>query len=132
MTEWLDDVLDQHPGAPVPEGFAERVMHAVAEEQAPPKAGGHLLRLASFAAAAALLLAVGFWMGHGADPMRTPTNGNVGAETAELDVTELYNNRELLEDFELLSDAGLELVFQDESTGTFMLDVPLEDTSAED
>lgn len=129
MTEWLDDVLDQHPGAPVPEGFAERVLAAVGEEQPTQHKGGRLLQFSSLAAAAALLLAVGFWMGQGADPLRTPINPGIGGATAELDVAELYDNRELLEDFELLSDAELELAFQDESSGTWILDVPLEDSS---
>lgn len=142
MTDWLDDALDQHPGAPVPEGFAARVTaaaravegsqeEAVAPAPASP-ATGRILRFTSFAAAAVLLLAVGFWIGQGADPLQAPVPQPAGSDSAALDLDEIYANRELLEDFDLLSDAELELALQDSAAGTWILDVPVPGETAED
>ncbi len=147
MTDWLDDALDQHPGAPVPEGFAARVTAAARAEESGPEvveapaspvpapaspATGRILRFTSFAAAAVLLLAVGYWIGQGADPLQAPVPQPAGSDSAALDLDEIYANRELLEDFDLLSDADLELALQDSAAGTWILDVPVPGEAAED
>ncbi|MGB0685144.1 MAG: hypothetical protein ACPGQD_03020 [Planctomycetota bacterium] len=138
MIDWFDDALDQHPGASVPEGFATRVTAAARAEEgspeiavAPSPATGRILRFTSFAAAAVLLLAVGFWIGQGADPLQAPVQQPTGSDSAALDLDEIYANRELLEDFDLLSDAELELALQDSAAGTWILDVPVPGETAE-
>jgi hypothetical protein len=145
MTDWLEETLDRDFGETVPEGFADRVMARVQQEseefaQTGEQAGGvevgfegdngaqtsgRLLRFPHFAGlatAAATLLAVGFWMGSGAKPVE-PTLLNPGSTNmAALDLAELYSNRDVLQDFDILSDADLELAFQDEEASTWILE----------
>ena len=122
MTDWLEEILDRDPGEAVPEGFASRVMARTHKK-------GRLLRfpqLAAVAAAGVLLLAAGFWMGNGAKPMEPVLGDPNSSNVASLELAELYSNRDVLQDFEILSDAKLELVFVDESTGTWILDETVE------
>jgi|SaaInl4_150m_RNA_FD_contig_21_1908139_length_1372_multi_15_in_0_out_0_2 hypothetical protein len=82
----------------------------------------HFPHFMGLAAAAALLLAVGFWMGDGAKPVE-PTLVDPGSTNmAALELAELYNNRDVLQDLDILSDADLELAFQDEAASTWILD----------
>lgn len=133
MTDWLDDILDQDTPEPVPEGFLARVLDEVsAEEGTKPAAGSnhhtsggrllHFPQLFGMTAAAIVLVAAGFWMGHGARPMEQGPAVTGGPENAELDLEELYRNRELLEAFDVLSDEELESAFLDAETGTWVLD----------
>ena len=118
MTDWLEEILDSDPGEPVPAGFVSRV---IAETQP----SGKLLRfpgLLAVAAAAVLLMAVGFWIGNGAKPVAPLVGDPNSSNSASLDLAELYSNRDVLQDFEILSDAELELAFQDESASTWILD----------
>lgn len=143
MTNWLEETLDRDCGEAVPEGFAARVLARVQQEQSAAEtlgaeehrsiadqqgAGpthGRLLRFPqymSLVAAAALLLAVGFWMGNGAKPVE-PTLINPGSTSmAALELAGLYNNRNVLQDLDILSDADHELAFQDEEASTWILD----------
>jgi len=149
MTDWLDETLDRDYGEAVPEGFAAGVMARVQQEQGAEEhlsvevAGGaaqhqslaeresaaglqsRILRLPHFmgmAVAAALLLAVGFWMGSGAKPVE-PTLVDPGSTNmAALELAELYSNRDVLQDLDILSNAELELAFQDEAASTWILD----------
>ncbi|MGB0952579.1 MAG: hypothetical protein ACPG31_05100 [Planctomycetota bacterium] len=133
MTDWLDDILDQDSPEPVPEGFLARVMEEVSAEEgsshsastSPHSGGGRLLhfpQLLGMTAAAIVLVAAGFWMGHGARPMEQSPAVLGGPENAELDLEEMYRNRELLEAFDVLSDEDLEGAFLDAETGTWVLD----------
>lgn len=135
MTNWLEETLDRDYGEAVPEGFAARVMAGVQEEQAATEqsatergvapARGRLLRFPHFmglAAAAALMLAVGFWMGNGAKPVEPTLISPGSTNMAALELAELYSNRDVLQDFDILSDADLELAFQDEEASTWILD----------
>jgi hypothetical protein len=131
MTDWLEETLDRDFGEAVPEGFASRVLarvqlganHLDGGVAAP--ATSRILRfpkLIGLTAAAALLLSVGFWFGNGAKPVE-PTLVEPGSlNMAALDLAELYSNRDVLQDFEILSAADLELAFQDEVASTWILD----------
>jgi hypothetical protein len=135
MTDpWLDDLLDRHPGEPVPDGFAERLRARIrAEEAAPapvlrPRFGGWAGR----AVAAALLLAAGFWLGRGrpevdvvpAGPGAEPVNaGGAEVDSAFLDQLEvLYEDQELLEDWDLVVGEDYELALRDATVGTWELE----------
>ncbi|MDP7061525.1 MAG: hypothetical protein QF489_01150 [Planctomycetota bacterium] len=122
MTDWLEEILDCDSGESVPDGFASRVV-----ARAPNQ--GRLLRfprIVTLAAAGALLLAVGFWMGNGAKPMEPVLVDPGSTNSAALELAELYSNRDVLQDFEILSDADLEFAFIDESAGTWILDETVE------
>ena len=129
MTDWLDDVLDTHPGAAPPESFAARVaMRARAERR------GRLLflpRLTAAAAAGLLLLAAGYWMGRGAPQLHDGIRFDETAPSAALEIDEIWRDRELLESLDLLSDNDLELAFRDATAGTWMLDeaLPVEESA---
>ena len=131
MTDWLDDILDHDTPEQAPEGFLAGVLEKVSAEQersqaAPtPRGGGrllHLPQLLGMAAAAIVLVAAGFWMGHGARPMEAEPHLMGGPENAMLDLEELYRHREVLEAFDVLSDEELENAFLDAETGTWVLD----------
>lgn len=132
MTDWLDEILDHDTPEPVPEGFAQCVVSA-AEAEGHSSFGGAGGRLISFpqlmrmAAAAVLLLAVGFWMGQGGDSLHSPAVLGNGPENAMLDLEELYQNREVLEAYEVLSDNELDSAFFDAESGTWALDYTLEE-----
>ncbi len=138
MTEdWLDDLLDRHPGEPVPPGFAQRLRGRIeAEEgQAPP--AGRILRPVfgswlARSAAGLLLLAVGFWLGRDqpeVEVLPPPSTGEAeiagGGELSsefldELDA--LYQDQALLDSWELLVDEDLELGLRDATLGTWELE----------
>jgi len=130
MTDWLDEILDRDTPESVPDGFAARVV-AAAQSASIEKEGGGRGRLISFrqlmsmTAAAVLLLSVGYWMGQGADSMHQPAVMGGGPENAKLNLDELYQNREVLEAFDILSDENLDSVFLDVESGTWALDYTL-------
>ena len=132
MTDWLDEILDRDTPESVPEGFAQRVVSAAKEEgheDSSELSGGRLIRfpqLMSMAAAAVLLLAVGFWMGQGGDRLHSPAVLGNGPENAMLDLDELYQNRDVLEAYEVLSDDALDSAFFDAESGTWALDYTIE------
>ena len=69
--DWMDDLLDRHPGEPVPPGFHERLKARLADE---PATQGPVLRpgfrrLLPMAAAAIVFLGIGFWLGRAGDPL---------------------------------------------------------------
>lgn len=132
MTDWLDETLDRDTPESVPEGFAERVAFAAKKEghASPGVAGGRLIsfpQLMSFSAAAVFLLAVGFWMGQGGENLHSPAVLGNGPENAMMDLDELYQNREVLEAYEVLSDDDLDSAFFDAESGTWALDYTLEE-----
>lgn len=131
MTDWLDDALDRLPGAEPSPDFAARVTSEVRLERT-----GRLYRFPRLTAAAAaglMLLAVGYWMGRGAPELHAPTNLQENPDAAVLQLDEIWQDRELLENLELLADEDLELAFRDVAEGTWLLDeaVPGDD-GAED
>ena len=131
MTDWLDDILDTHPGATPPDGFAVRVA-----ARARGEGRGRLLflpRLTAAAAAGLLLLAAGYWMGRGAPSLHDGIRLAETAPSAALEIDEIWRDRELLESMDLLSADDLELAFRDATAGTWLLDEALpveEDPSA--
>lgn len=132
MTDWLDEVLDHDTPESVPEGFAQRVVSAAKAEghSSSSGPGGRMISFPQFmsmAAAAVLLLAVGFWMGQGGDSLHSPAVLGNGPENAMLDLEELYENRGVLEAYEVLSDDALDSAFFDAESGTWALDYILEE-----
>ena len=107
MTDWLNKMLDSDAPAEVPEGFAESVMSElfsapqIAVEQTHPMS---FMKASGFAAAAALMLAVGIWIGQGSRPMGTPIDVQRDAEMAAVNIDSIYANHELLDLFDLLED----------------------------
>ena len=139
MTDWLEEILDRDTPESVPEGFAQRVVtEAKLSTDGEAKSGGSSLsgvgggrlirfpQLMSMCAAAVLLLAVGFWIGQGGDSMHSPAVLGNGPENAMLDLDELYENRGVLEAYEILSDDDLDSAFFDAESGTWALDYTLD------
>lgn len=114
--DWLEEALDRHPGEPVPEGFAARLRARLdAERPLAPAGGGRLLlwRWLPVAAAAAVFLAVGFWLGRGARPLHRPQVVPGGESLAAADLEDMFQQREVLEDLPLVTDDALDLAFDD-------------------
>ena len=107
MTDWLDKMLDSDAPAEVPEGFAESVMSElfsspqVATDQPNPM---FFMKASGFSAAAALMLAVGIWIGQGSRPMSAPIDVQRDAEMAAVNIDSIYANHEMLDLFDLLED----------------------------
>lgn len=109
----LSDLLDRHPGEPVPEDFAIRVMNRIRVEPAPH---GRLLawpRRIALAAGALVVLGLGYWLGMGAPALREPQRIGIPGDVAVLDLQEIYRNRDLLESWELLVDPEVQLGLAD-------------------
>ncbi len=111
--DWLDDLLDRHPAEPVPSGFAERVhekVHTQRHQTTVHRFAKPLLTMA----AAALLVSIGFMMGAGAGPDFKQINIGDGDSSASTDpeIEEIYQARELLDSWELMSDSDLEMGFR--------------------
>ena len=123
MTDWLNDLLDQDPGAAPAEDFSARVLQAAWGEE---RARSPWARRFGLATAATLLLSVGFWLGNGAQPLHQQPVLSSGPNHASLDLEEIYQNREVLEVLDVLSDEELEQAFLDAENGTWVLDYALE------
>ena len=110
MPDWLDDLLDRHPGEHAPAGFLERVRDRAdhLQEEAPVLRPG-FRRWVPAAAAAILFLAIGFWLGQGGrtDLSDAPLEG---APTAVLD-----DELEFYRALDLVMDESLELAWSQET-----------------
>ena len=121
MTDWLDDILDRHPGGEVPTGFTERVrgrIYAESQSSAPvlrPRFGSVLAQLA----AAALLLAFGFWLGRGAPDIGPIDRAPVDAQVSAEEITELFKNQKLYMNWEFAVDEDIDLSLSDLAAGTW-------------
>ncbi|KAA3611550.1 MAG: hypothetical protein DWQ01_05525 [Planctomycetota bacterium] len=133
-SDWLDDLLDEHPNEPVPAGFRERVLAKVKAEEPQQNRGRVLFGLFKkgmiSGAAAALLLWVGFWLGRG-----KPEVDFTGISHPEaLDPTvlaEIYQNQEILQDLDLMTEAEMELPFRVATDGGLLQEVDLESSPGE-
>ena len=138
--DWLDDLLDRHPGEPVPQGFRSRLRRRLEQEGLQESAAAAAGRQAAVtpshprsfgrwipvAVAAGLLLFLGgFWAGRGA-PSLSSSGPSPDPELASLELVELYRNQELLEAWPLVADGELELGLFDAAAGTWELDQPEE------
>ncbi len=109
--DWLDEMLDRHPGARAPQGFFPRLQERLHAAEALRPAGERrpvlrplFRRVLPLAAAAAFFLALGFWLGRGAPSLeRIDTSGETRAEAA------LLENLDLLQSMDLLTDEKAEL-----------------------
>ncbi len=119
--DWLDDLLDRHPGESVPSGFADRLQQRLqTKDTASDEVERHETKIHRFAkpiltmAAAALLVSIGFMMGAGQGPDYGVLDIGKGGQTAETDpeIEEIYEMRELLDSWELMSDEDLEMSFR--------------------
>lgn len=116
--DWLDNALDAVPTQPVSFGFRsdlndrlQREGLRVAPTETP--AGGRVhrfLRPMLSAAAAVLLVAVGYQLGDGNGNHSTTIIDHDGS-IAEADLIDLYEMREVIDAWELAEDAALERAF---------------------
>lgn len=135
MTDWLDKMLDSDAPAEVPEGFAESVMSElfsspqIATEHPHPMS---FMKASGFAAAAALMLAVGIWIGQGSRPMSAPIDVQRDAEMAAVNIDSIYANHEMLDLFDLLEDDATAGTSQTSTSATLQdVDFALEILTAE-
>jgi|GEM_PF-839739 hypothetical protein len=146
--DWLDDLLDRHPHEPVPTGFAARLDARL--DRSPGQITGsadspstefrrhqttmhRFLRPLLTVAAAGLLLSIGFMMGAGAGPDFNKIQIGSGDPVISSDINEIYEMRELLDSWELMSDQELENSFRhmnDEDSG--WLEDLLQDSASEE
>ena len=135
MTDWLDKMLDSDAPAEVPEGFAESVMSELFSS--PQIATEHphsmsFMKAIGFAAAAALMLAVGIWIGQGSRPMSAPIDVQRDAEMAAVNIDSIYANHEMLDLFDLLEDDATTGTSQTSTSATLQdVDFALEILTAE-
>ncbi len=133
--DWLSEALDRHPAEPVPQGFAESLKERLGRdfELKPHPAQDFeepsILTSPRFqrwakpflaTAAAALLLGIGFMLGAGSGTGFGKIELDPGGQLAETEIEEIYQNRELLLSWDLISDQELELSFrqlEDEEAG---------------
>ena len=107
MTDWLDKMLDSDAPAEVPEGFAGSVMSELFSSPqiaTEPPHSMSFMKAIGFAAAAALMLAVGIWIGQGSRPMSAPIDVQRDAEMAAVNIDSIYANHEMLDLFDILED----------------------------
>jgi hypothetical protein len=116
--DWLNQILDKHPVEPVPPGFKIRLMSRIRGLEG-RGARTSALRIPLLLAAAFLILATGYWMGMGAPQLDSPSPIIMQGDLASLDLEELYENRNLLEAWELLQDPELELGFGESVAGVW-------------
>lgn len=114
---WLDDALDAVPTQPVSFGFRRDLQDRLVQEGlrgAPGKTpAGRLHRIVRpflTAAAAALLIAVGYQLGDGNGNHATAIMDE-GGSLAEADLIDLYEMREVIDVWDLAEDAALERAF---------------------
>ncbi|HJM39708.1 MAG TPA: hypothetical protein QGG59_06295 [Planctomycetota bacterium] len=117
MTDWIDNILDQHPGESVPTDFGARVDSRIDDE-------GHLLEHHPRswwpkAAAAALLLAFGFWLGKGRPDISTIQEGPATTAVSADEMAEMFQAQEVLESWEFVADDSLNLSLSDAAAGSW-------------
>lgn len=126
MTEprdWLSDLLDRHPGEPVPPEFSVRLISRIRAEE--PSRRSHLFRWPLRLAAAAAVLAVlglGYWLGMGAPSLRQPQRIGTPGDMAALEIEEIWRNRELLDSWELIHDPDLQIGIAEAISGAAVLE----------
>ena len=129
--DWLSDVLDRHPAEPVPQGFADSLKERLDQGPCPPQdferpsifTSPQLQRWSKpflRTAAASLLLGIGYMLGASSVTGFGKIELDPGGQLAETEIEEIYQNRELLQSWDLISDQDLELSFrqlEDEEAG---------------
>ena len=132
--ERLDALLDEQPAPRVPDGLAERVLAAVAEERASRGAGrGARPRLLWVGAPLAAAAALALWFGTRPDAAPEGPTQVAGAPGASGELAlpaepELLRELELLEDWELLVTDDLDLLLAElDEVDEALLDGPTEE-----
>ena len=135
MTDWLNKMLDSDAPAEEPESFAESVMSElfsapqIAAQQRRPMS---FMKASGFAAAAALMLVVGIWIGQGSRPMSAPIDVQRDAEMAAVSIDLIYANHEMLDLFDILEDDAIAGTPQTPTSATLQdVDFALEILTAE-
>ncbi|MCH2100595.1 MAG: hypothetical protein MK209_01535 [Planctomycetes bacterium] len=115
--DWLNSALDAVPSQPAPFGFRRDLRDRLVREglctesiEAP---AGRFHRFVSpllSAAAALLLIAVGYQLGAG-EGSHVATVIDSGGSIAEADLIDLYEMREVIDAWDLAEDAALERAF---------------------
>jgi len=121
MTDWLNKMLDSDAPAEVPEGFAESVMgelFASPQIATDQPSSMSFMKASGFAAAAALMLAVGIWIGQGSKPMSAPVDVQRDAEMAAVNIDSIYANHEMLDLFDVLEDGETADALQTSTSAT--------------
>jgi hypothetical protein len=122
--DWLDDALDAVPTQSVPSDFRDALQARLEAEglRVAPRIRTsepvilRLVRPLVTAAAAALLLAVGYQLGAGGENHATTSIDTDGA-IAEADLLDLYEMRDVIESWDLASDAELDPGFASMQAG---------------
>jgi hypothetical protein len=123
--DWFDRLLDRHPSEPVPAQFLQTLRTRIAEEVPIDRAGFgaargsdtegralQILRPLLVAAAAVLLVSFGYMMGAGSSPEFNQITIHPEGQMAQSDLEQIFQDREILQSWDLTSDADLELVFR--------------------
>jgi hypothetical protein len=121
--DWCERLLDRHPSEPVPTGFLSDLRERLAGQtttELSPRARNHdpqnlayrWLRPLLAAVAAVLLVGIGYLLGVGSSPEFQQITVYPGTQMAQSDLDELFQNREILQSWDLTSDADLELTFR--------------------
>ena len=135
MTDWLNKMLDSDAPAEVPEGFAESVMSelfSAPQTAAQQRRSMSFMKASGFAAAAALMLVVGIWIGQGSRPMSAPIDVQRDAEMAAVSIDLIYANHEMLDLFDILEDDAIAGTPQTPTSATLQdVDFALEILTAE-
>ena len=132
MNDWLDTALDELPGEAAPSDFADQVHVALAAEGQSILRGFGFRRLGQVAAAIFLLVG-GYWLGQGQSWQATRDVSQAELTAMELSgIAALYENREILESWELLENSSLSASSFDGAAATWMLEAfPLKEEGSQ-
>ena len=120
---WLEELLHRHPGEKAPEWFLAGVRHRLDREREEPQRLSRWWRRAMAVAAAGLLWIGGYYLGQGGGWSIAEESNGAHLTSAELhQIMAIYENRDILQSWEMLGDVDLELGFRDAEGGTWLLD----------
>lgn len=104
--DWLDEMLDKHPGERASVGFLQRLMARIRHEERATTRRDTARRHATLTAAASLLFLAGFALGN----YEPSLSSEADTETVS---NEFLDNLDLLMDWELVSDEALSAALEE-------------------